>query len=159
MKQGARCSNRRTKKAFWLESVNLQLKRALISRKLPAKQSDEFKAILTPNAGIIKLLGSKELTVQAIESRVSEIYTSEGIKIISTTPESGRISVAVERPVRQTLHTEPILLSYLQAYNPETHGEKLLVGIKEEDGLPLFLDPFAAPHTLIAGITGSGNQS
>ena len=143
---------------LWLESVNLQLKRALISRKLPAKQSDEFKAILTPNAGIIKLLGSKELTVQAIESRVSEIYTSEGIKIISTTPESGRISVAVERPVRQTLHTEPILLSYLRAYSPETHGEKLLVGIKEEDGLPLFLDPFAAPHTLIAGITGSGKS-
>ena len=142
----------------WLETMTMQLKRALVSRKLPAKQSEEYQPILTPNAGIIKLLGSKELTVPLIESKVGEIYTSESIKIISTTPESGRISIAVERPVRQTLHTEPILLQYLRDYSPETHGEQLLVGVKEEDGLPLFLDPFAAPHTLIAGITGSGKS-
>src|SRR4029078_6106413 len=37
-------------------------------------------------------------------------------------------------------------------------GEKLCVGIKEEDGKPVLLDPLNQPHTLIAGITGSGKS-
>jgi S-DNA-T family DNA segregation ATPase FtsK/SpoIIIE len=114
--------------------------------------------ILTPNSGIVKLQGSKDLTVQAVDSRANEIYTSDGIKIIHTTPESGRVSIAVERPNRQVLYTEPVLLSYLQKYREGILGEKLCVGIREEDGLPLLLDPLNQPHTLVAGITGSGKS-
>jgi S-DNA-T family DNA segregation ATPase FtsK/SpoIIIE len=104
------------------------------------------------------LQGSKDLTVPAIEARTDEIYTSEGLKIINTTPESGRVSVAVERPNRQVLHTEPVLLAYLKSYSQQTLGEKLCVGIREEDGQPLLLDPLNQPHTLVAGITGSGKS-
>jgi S-DNA-T family DNA segregation ATPase FtsK/SpoIIIE len=142
----------------WLEATTTQLRRALVSRGLPAKLVDGFAPILTPNAGIIKLQGSKDLTVQAIESRADEIFTSDGIKIINTTPESGRVSIAVERPNRQVLHTEPVLLAYLRAYSQRTHGEKLCIGIREEDGQPLLLDPLNQPHTLAAGITGSGKS-
>jgi len=142
----------------WLEATTVQLRQALITRGLPAKLVEGLPPILTPNAGIIKLQGSKELTVQAVESRADEIFTSEGLKIINTTPESGRVSIAVERPNRQVLHTEPVLLAYLRSYSQKTHGEKLCVGILEEDGQPLLLDPLNQPHTLIAGITGSGKS-
>jgi DNA segregation ATPase FtsK/SpoIIIE, S-DNA-T family len=142
----------------WLESTTVQLRQALVTRGLPAKLVEGLAPILTPNAGIIKLQGSKDLTVQAVESRADEIFTSEGIKIIHTTPESGRVSIAVERPNRQVLHTEPVLLGYLRSYSQKTHGEKLCVGIREEDGHPLLLDPLNQPHTLIAGITGSGKS-
>jgi S-DNA-T family DNA segregation ATPase FtsK/SpoIIIE len=142
----------------WLESITGQLRQALISRGLPARIIEGVAPILTPNSGIIKLQGSKELTVQAVDSRADEIYTSDGIKIIHTTPESGRVSIAVERPNRQVLHTEPVLLAYLQKYRQGTLGEKLCVGVREEDGLPLLLDPLNQPHTLIAGITGSGKS-
>jgi S-DNA-T family DNA segregation ATPase FtsK/SpoIIIE len=142
----------------WLEATTTQLRRALVTRGLPAKLVDGVAPILTPNAGIIKLQGSKDLTVQAVESRVDEIFTSDGIKIINTTPESGRVSIAVERPNRQVLHTEPVLLAYLREYSQKTHGEKLCIGIREEDGQPLLLDPFNQPHTLAAGITGSGKS-
>lgn len=142
----------------WLEEATGQIRQALISRGLPARMIEGVRPILTPNSGIIKLQGSKELTVQAVESRAEEIYTSDGIKIISTTPESGRVSIAVERPNRQILHTEPVLLAYLKHYRQQTLGEKLCVGIREEDGQPLFLDPLNQPHTLIAGITGSGKS-
>lgn len=142
----------------WLEATTVQLRQALVTRGLPAKLIEGLAPILTPNAGIIKLQGSKDLTVQAVESRVDEIFTSDGVKIINITPESGRVSIAVERPNRQVLHTEPVLLAYLRSYSEGMLGEKLCVGIREEDGKPLLLDPLNQPHTLIAGITGSGKS-
>ena len=142
----------------WLADVTLKLRQALVSRNLPAKLVDGMPPILTPNAGIIKLQGSIHLTVQAVEAKADEIYTSEGLKIISTRPESGRISIAVERPNRQTLHTEPILLNFLRQAATQDMGEKILVGLREEDSSPMFLDPFNLPHTLVAGTTGSGKS-
>jgi len=142
----------------WLAEVTVQLRQALVARGLSARVAEGFHPILTPNSGIIKLQGSKDLTVPAVEGRAVEIYTSEGLKIINTTPESGRVSIAVERPNRQVLHTEPVLLAYLRSYSSGALGEKLCVGIREEDGQPLLLDPFNQPHTLIAGITGSGKS-
>ena len=142
----------------WLEATTIQLRQALVTRGLPAKLAEGLAPILTPNAGIIKLQGSKDLTVQTVESRADEIFTSEGLKIINTAPESGRVSIAVERPNRQVLHTEPVLLAYLRSYNPQMLGEKLFIGIREENGQPLLLDPLNQPHTLIAGITGSGKS-
>jgi S-DNA-T family DNA segregation ATPase FtsK/SpoIIIE len=142
----------------WLEAITIQLRQALVTRGLTARLVEGNGPILTPNSGIIKLQGSKDLTVQAVESRADEIFTSEGVKIINTTPESGRVSIAVERPNRQVLHTEPVLLAYLRSYSQQALGEKLCVGIREEDGQPLLLDPLNQPHTLIAGITGSGKS-
>jgi S-DNA-T family DNA segregation ATPase FtsK/SpoIIIE len=142
----------------WLENITLQLRKALVTRGLPAKLIAGIPPILTPNAGIIRFQGSKELTLQSVESQADEIFTSDGVKIINITPESGRVSIAVERPNRQILHTEPLLLEYLRSYSQKTHGEKLFVGIREQDGQPLLLDPLKQPHTLIAGITNSGKS-
>ena len=126
-------------------------------RGLPARLVEGMPPILTPNAGIIKLQGSKDLTVQAVESRANEIYTSDGIKIIHATPESGRVSIAVERPNRQVLHTEPVF-SPIFAIFVRRRWRKALRGYPEENGQPLLLDPLNQPHTLIAGITGSGKS-
>jgi DNA segregation ATPase FtsK/SpoIIIE, S-DNA-T family len=142
----------------WLEEATSQLRQALMSRGLPAKLAAGQQPILTPNAAIIKIQGSKNLTVQAVEARSDEIFTSDGIKIISTMPESGRVSIAVARPNRQILRTEPVLLEYLRTYTEQAFGERLVVGIREEDGQQLLLDPLNQPHTLIAGITGSGKS-
>ncbi|MYM36579.1 hypothetical protein GTP38_19810 [Duganella sp. FT94W] len=142
----------------WLAEMSARLRHALINRSLTAKLIDGANAVLTPNAGIIKLQGTKDLTVQAVESRVSEIFTSDGIEIISITPESGRVSIAVKRPIREVLHTETVLLDYLKTFDPVKNGEKILVGIAEEDGSPVMLDPSVQPHTLVAGMTGSGKS-
>lgn len=142
----------------WLDGITNQVRQALISRGLTARLSEGFSPILTPNAGIIKLQGTKELTVQAIESRASEIFTSDGIQIISVMPESGRISIAVKRPIREVLHTEKVLLEYLKSFDPDRDGEKICIGIAEEDGAQVLLDPLSQPHTLVAGMTGSGKS-
>jgi DNA segregation ATPase FtsK/SpoIIIE, S-DNA-T family len=142
----------------WLNAVTMQLRQALLSRALPAKLAEHCSPILTPNAAIIKLQGSTALTVQAVENRAQEIFTSDGLKIIGTVPEAGRISIAIERPNRQILHTIPLLLQRLQQDQGSLGSEEIMVAIKEDDGLPLFLDPFQQPHTLVAGKTGSGKS-
>ena len=112
-----------------------------------------------PNAGIIKLQGSKDLTVQTVESRADEIFTSEGLKIINTAPESGRVSIAVERPNRQVLHTEPVLLAYLRSYSPAECLAKSfsLVSVKKMASLCYWIRSISL-ILLIAGITGSGKS-
>jgi S-DNA-T family DNA segregation ATPase FtsK/SpoIIIE len=70
----------------WLETITGHLRQALISRGLPAKLIEGVSPILTPNSGIIKLQGSKELTVQAVDSRADEIYTSDASKSSTRLP-------------------------------------------------------------------------
>lgn len=142
----------------WLDDVTSRLRQALISRALPAKMALGTEPTLTPNAAIVRFQGSKDLTVQAVEANADEIFTSDGVKIIGTVPESGRISISIERPERQVLRAEPVLLAFLKKLAAGGVGEKLCVGLREENGEPLLLDPFNLPHTLIAGTTGSGKS-
>ena len=143
---------------LWLEKTTAALKQALLSRGLSAKLSEGFAPILTPNAAIIKLQGSKDMTVQAVETRTEEIFTSDGVKIISTKPESGRVSIAVARPEREILHTTSALHKVLSLHPEAGAEEKVFVGLREEDGSPIFIDPFQQPHTLVAGATNSGKS-
>ncbi len=142
----------------WLETVTAKLRQALITRGLPAKFFADSTPILTPNSGIIKLQGSKDLTVQAVESRADEIFTSEGVKIISATPEPGRVSIAVARPKREVLHTTAALHKFLSTDSQAGADERVFVGLREEDGTPICIDPFQQPHTLVAGATNSGKS-
>jgi S-DNA-T family DNA segregation ATPase FtsK/SpoIIIE len=142
----------------WLEKVTADLRHALLARGMSAKLAEDFQPILTPNAAIIKLQGSKDMTVHMVETKAEEIFTSNGVRIISVLPESGRVSIAVARPNRQILHSPQVLLDLLINSPQATHDERLLIGIREEDGSPMFLDPLKQPHTLVAGITGSGKS-
>lgn len=144
----------------WLHQTTSKLRQALLARGMSAKLAEDFSPILTPNAAIIKLQGSKDMTVHAVETRTEEILTSDSLQIISVTPEAGRVSIAVARPDRQILNTPQVFLDVLQ--NPLSRvsgsGESVFIGIREEDGKPMFLDPLGHPHTLVAGITGSGKS-
>lgn len=156
--RASRFSSSQVEGQAWLSEMSAKLRHALISRGLTSKLAADGNLVLTPNAGIIKLQGTTSLTVQAVEAKASEIFTSDGIQIISVTPESGRISIAVKRPVREVLHTEAVLLEYLKTYDSDENGEKILIGIAEEDGRPVLLNPSVQPHTLVAGMTGSGKS-
>jgi S-DNA-T family DNA segregation ATPase FtsK/SpoIIIE len=142
----------------WLKETTARLKSAFLARQLPFKLAEGFEPILTPNAGILRLQGSSQLTVPMVEAKSQEIYTSDGIQIIAVNPEPGRLRLTIARPVREMLHTETLLLEFLKQNPRAAAGEQLLVGIREEDGQPLLLNPYNQPHTLIAGATGSGKS-
>ena len=142
----------------WLKQLDTKLQKAFISRQMPYVHAEGFEPVLTPNAGIIRLQGKDNLTVPIVTGKASTIHTSEGINIISVDPEPGRIRLTIQRPNRQMLHTEPVLQSFLTHQANDALNERIVVGIREEDGKPLLLDPFEQPHSLVAGSTGSGKS-
>ena len=125
----------------WLKQLDTKLQKAFISRQMPYVHAEGFEPVLTPNAGIIRLQGKDNLTVPIVTGKASTIHTSEGINIISVDPEPGRIRLTIQRPNRQMLHTEPVLQSFLTNQANDALNERIVVGIREEDGKPLLLDP------------------
>ncbi|MDR4485562.1 MAG: FtsK/SpoIIIE domain-containing protein [Nitrospirales bacterium] len=140
--------------ADWLKQVESKCKGALQQFQL---QSKLLSKVLTPNAALLKFQGSANLTVEQVLKRRSEALTTHGLNIISVRPEPGMVAIALARPNRRVLHLPDVW----KQWNPNcVHGNHdLLIALREEDNQPLFLSPKSnAPHTLIAGSTGSGKS-
>jgi DNA segregation ATPase FtsK/SpoIIIE, S-DNA-T family len=77
--------------------------------------------------------------------------------VISVRAEPGVVAIGIARPNRRVLSLPEVW----RGWNPDCSqgNHQLLIGVKEEDSSPLFLSPKSnAPHTLIAGSTGSGKS-
>jgi S-DNA-T family DNA segregation ATPase FtsK/SpoIIIE len=138
----------------WLKHVESRCKGALQQFQL---QSKLLAKSLTPNAALFKFQGGANLTVEQVLKRRSEFLTTHGLNVISVRAEPGIVSIAIARPNRRILH----LAEVWKAWNPDcSKGNfSLLIGVREEDSSLLFLSPkLNAPHTLIAGSTGSGKS-
>ncbi len=81
-----------------------------------------------------------------------------GLTLVSVQPEPGVVSLAVERPHRQVVRLEDLWARW--DTSSEGGNQELLIATREDDGGLLFLSPGKAhaPHTLIAGSTGSGKS-
>jgi S-DNA-T family DNA segregation ATPase FtsK/SpoIIIE len=139
----------------WLRDTESKTKGALQQFQL---QSKLVRSVLTPNSALLKFAGSANLTVEQVLRRRSEFLTTHGINIISVTPEPGLVSIAVERPHRQLVQIQDIW----NRWQPKSAmgNQELLIGVREDNGELLFISPgnTHAPHTLIAGSTGSGKS-
>jgi S-DNA-T family DNA segregation ATPase FtsK/SpoIIIE len=140
----------------WLKHVSVVTKSALQQLKLQAKLLD---SALTPNSALLKFAGSANMTVDQVLRRRSELLTTFALNVISVRPEPGAVVLAVERPVRHVVTVQDLWARW----QPEAGGwgnQDLLIGVRENDGSLLFLSPGRshAPHTLIAGSTGSGKS-
>ena len=138
----------------WLRQIEGKGKGALQQFQL---QSKLLTKVLTPNAALLKFQGSANLTVEQVLKRRSEFLTTHGLNVISVRAEPGVVAIAIARPNRRVLHLPEVWKNW----KPDcTHGNHdLLIAVREEDSSPLFLSPkFNAPHTLIAGSTGSGKS-
>jgi S-DNA-T family DNA segregation ATPase FtsK/SpoIIIE len=139
----------------WLRNTVARTRAALQQFQLNSKLVGEPR--LTPNAAIIRLQGAANMTIELVMKRRSEFLTTHGLDLISARGEPGVVAVSIARPSRQVLCT----LDVWKRWTPEGHGgnHKLLVAVKEEDSELLFVSPaINAPHTLIAGMTGSGKS-
>lgn len=139
----------------WLRQTEVRMRSALQQFQL---QSKLLQGILTPNAALLKFAGSANLTVDQVLKRRLEFLTTHGLNIIAVQPEPGAVAISIERPERQVVEL-PELWS---RWRPSTGGgnQDLLIGVREGDGELLILSPGKdhAPHTLIAGTTGSGKS-
>ena len=138
----------------WLKQMENRCKGALQQFHL---QSKLLSKALTPNAALLKFQGSANLTVEQVLKRRSEFLTTHGLNVILVRPQPGIVVIAIARPNRRVLQ----LLDVWKQWTPScAHGNhELLIGLREEDNGSLFLSPKSnAPHTLIAGSTGSGKS-
>jgi len=147
----------------WLGETVAKLRRALATYGL---QSTVVGSRLTPNSALIRLQGSDRLTVRDIEQRRSQLLTTHGLTIVSTTARPGELVVSVARPERETISLWDVWRAGPPTQSSDRANLSLLIGIKELDGDTLTLNltappqggPEHAPHTLIAGTTGSGKS-
>jgi DNA segregation ATPase FtsK/SpoIIIE, S-DNA-T family len=147
----------------WLTSVVNSLKSALATYNLQGKV---LESRLTPNAAIIKLKGSDRLRVEDIEKKKSQLLTTHALNIINVLPQPGEIVVFVERPERETISLANVWNNRKLKNDVQDTNLNFVMGVKEVDGELLYLNlggPFGgleqhAPHTLIAGETGSGKS-
>ena len=147
----------------WLEATAQKLRSALLGYNLQAKI---VGTRLTPNAALIRFMGSDRLRVEDLEARQSALLTTHGLRLISVSPLPGEIVVGVARPQRQIVSLWDAWGRRELNRNAAGVNTSFVLGLKELDGDILYLNlggPFAGgqqhePHTLVAGATGSGKS-
>ena len=147
----------------WLDDTASRLRTALMGYNLQAKISGMR---LTPNAALVRFVGSDRLRVEDIEAKQSALLTTHGLRLISVSPLPGEIVVGVARPKRQIVSMWDLWARRALNRNAAGLNTSFLLGLRELDGEILYLNlgvPFAGgsqhdPHTLIAGATGSGKS-
>lgn len=147
----------------WLSDTTAKLRTALIGYNLQAKILGQR---LTPNAAIVRLKGSDNLRLEDIEKRRSQFLTTHGLNVISVYGQPSEIVVSIARPQRQIISLREVWAK--RKINRLRSGVNLsfILAIKEIDGELLYLNLGSsfenfqqhAPHTLIAGATGSGKS-
>jgi S-DNA-T family DNA segregation ATPase FtsK/SpoIIIE len=151
-----------SKAEAWLNEIVQKLKHALIGYDLQAMILGQR---LTPNAALIRLRGSDRLKVGDLEKKRKELLTTHGLSVINVLGMPGEIVVSVARPERQAVSLAKVWAER-KINSSSGINLSLVVGLKEVDGEILYLNlgsSFAglqqhAPHTLIAGATGSGKS-
>lgn len=147
----------------WLDSTTQKLRSALMGYNLQAKV---LGTRLTPNAALIRFMGSDRLRVEDIEAKQSALLTTNGLRLISVSPLPGEIVVGVARPQRQVVSLWDVWGRRELNRNAVGVNTSFVLGLKELDGEILYLNlggAFAGgqphePHTLVAGATGSGKS-
>jgi S-DNA-T family DNA segregation ATPase FtsK/SpoIIIE len=146
----------------WLDITVSSLRKALIGYELQAKVLGQR---LTPNAALIRFQGSDRLNIKDVENRRSQFLTTHGLNVINITGAPGEIIISVARPQREIVSLSQVWKQRKVNYKGGINLS-LVVGIKEIDGELLYLNLGSdfgnlqqhAPHTLIAGTTGSGKS-
>ncbi len=140
----------------WLDAVTDKTKSALAALGFKTRL---MSAVMTPNSGLLRFAGSARFTVDALHRKRSEFLTTYGLQLVSIRPEPGAIMLSIARPEREVITIENVWDRW-QPHTTDVCNTKLAIGVRENDGAILFLEPETkhAPHTLIAGSTGSGKS-
>jgi DNA segregation ATPase FtsK/SpoIIIE, S-DNA-T family len=138
----------------WLNATAFACKNALQQFNLKAKLLEQQ---LTPNCALLKFQGSSNLTVAQVEHNRSQFLTSHGINIVAVRPEPGRVCISIARENREVV---PLLTAWSRwNLDAASKASEVLLGINEDKGDLVCLSPRNhAPHSLIAGATGSGKS-
>lgn len=147
----------------WLDTTAQKLRTALLGYGYQAKIAGTR---LTPNAALIRFVGSDRLRMEDIQNRESALLTTHGLRLVAVSPLPGEIVVAVARQQRQIVSLWEVWGRRDLNRNAAGQNTSFVLGLRELDGEILYLNLGTAfgggqshdPHTLVAGATGSGKS-
>ena len=125
---------------------------------------------ITNSGGYVELSGDETLTTKSINTLYEYMLTQHGFEITEVTAISKAIAVRVKFSGVDNLVIPYEALLKDREFNFDTYtldgveylgfNSRFMLGIKDDDGTQLYLDLRRdAPHTLIAGGTGSGKST
>ena len=151
----------------WAEKVSTDIQRALNKFGMEAVfDSQNQRYQLTPNGALIYFKGHETLTIKKIEKIQSELLTTYGIEINDIIPGRGHIALFTKRDKRLEVPLASTWINAGWSNRKNATNKSLAIGVREDQGNLLYLNISKpcngynqhAPHTLIAGETGSGKS-
>lgn len=139
-----------------IDEAKEALLRALSETRISGTLVEQPK--IAPNSIVFTFDGqAASMDHNIIKNRAIDFKVHYGVEILRVVAKRLRVSVHVKRQHREFINWGPV---WSRVISECKQDKKLLVGIAEEDGRCLFLDPVSkhGPHTLIAGATGSGKS-
>lgn len=141
----------------WAKDMADKTRSSFIRRGMPFHLDCE--PILSPNALILKVKGSTDVTEAIVNKFRPEIKTTDAVDILSVVGEVGRISIAVRRNPRAILHSTEMFSRYFsEVDNGISAAHDIPIAVKEDDNSLVYIKPFEQPHSLVSGATGSGKS-
>lgn len=114
----------------------------------------------TPNFILIDYKGTPTCTVSKISSRKEVFMTTYSVNLHRVEPRMGCVRLVLQRDERAMLYMDEVWSKF--HYDEDAAKNKgLLVAIQEDTDEAIYLNPLgglSAPHTLVAGETGSGKS-
>ncbi|MCX7177059.1 MAG: FtsK/SpoIIIE domain-containing protein [Proteobacteria bacterium] len=147
----------------WATSVTGKLRAALNGYGL---QAQVLGTRLTPNGCLVRLAGSDRLRLEDVEARRMQLLTTHGIDLVTALPKPGEIVVTIAGEKRRAVSLWDVWKARKENRNAAGVNVSIVLGVQELNGSVLYLNlggDFAglsqhAPHSLVAGATGSGKS-
>ena len=145
------------------EATARNLQAALTDIGMHAEFTEE-PTTTTPNGVIVRFKGHATLTTKVLLNRQLDLKTTYGLDVVDVRPGLGQIAVFVAARKRRVVDLAKVWLETDWPSDCPEYLPRFLVGLREDNGRPLWLNLQGshggneehAPHTLIAGETGSG---
>lgn len=139
-----------------IEEVRDSLLLALNEARIRADLIGEPK--IAPNSFVFTFSGRQaSMQPAVIQNKATDFKVHHGIEILRVVAKRLKVCVHVKREHRESI----MWPKYWPRVESECRNQrKLFIGVAEEDGRYLFLDPVTehGPHTLVAGATKSGKS-
>lgn len=156
-------SDQKEAQAEFASNTAVNLQAALIDFGMTARFFDP-QTISTPNGVLVNFAGHSTLTVSKLNPKLLELKTTHGLDVTDIRTGLGRISLFVAAQERRIVDLARVWLEAKWPSSAPREISSFLLGLREDTGEPLWLnlrEAFGgndqhAPHTLIAGETGSG---
>lgn len=142
----------------WCDYAAQQLRLGLAENEISVT---ELRHVPTPNGCLVVYKGSSALGQKTLLGLKENLLMTRSLRIGFTEAAPGEFRVFVESDLREAVPMWTLWKDRELHRHPDGSNTQLAIALKELDGTILYLDPMSsqgAPHTLVAGGTGSGKS-